>query len=147
MFVNKLKQRRAQAAKVPNDDVLQQHWKAGGCQLVVCADGCRRGCAVLADARALKGGARIRLHIVLLYLLSRWCSATGQPDPRLHSVGGKRLLDAALQGGFDSCQVAACGCSMAARKSSRRPPRCNIAAVLVARNALFEAWMTACRRS
>ena len=107
---------------VPNDIVLQQRWQADGWQLAVCAGGDWRGCAVLADARALKGGLAMgprwtptRLHIVLLCLLSRWHSATRQPDPKLHSVGGRRLLDAALELAFDGCHAAACGSSMSAR--------------------------------
>ena len=50
------KRRRAQAAMVPNDIVLQQRWQADGWQLAVCARGDWRGCAVLSEAGALKCG-------------------------------------------------------------------------------------------
>ena len=50
------KRRRAQAAMVPNDIVLQQRWQADGWQLAVCAGGDLRGCAVLSEAVALKCG-------------------------------------------------------------------------------------------
>ena len=72
--------------------------------------------------------APTRLHIVQLCLLSRWRSATRQPDPKLHSVGGRRLLDAALELAFDGWHAAACGSSMSARAQARAinpllPPR------------------------
>ena len=63
---------------------------------------------MLANAIALKGGLAsphpaTRPHIVLMCLLTRWPSATGQPDPRLHSVAGRWLSDAALDAVYDGC--------------------------------------------
>ena len=112
------KRRRAQAAMVPNDIVLQQRWQADGWQLAVCAGGDLRGCAVLSEAVALKCGLASPhppAHCAAVCLLTRWHSATRQPDPKLHSVGGRRLLDAALELALDGCHAAACGSSMSAR--------------------------------
>ena len=50
-------------------------------------------------------------------------ATTTQPTHRLLSVHGRRPLDAALEAVLDGCQAAACGSSVAAGRSSRRP-RC-----------------------
>ena len=49
-------------------------------------------------------------------------SSTAQPTHRLLSVHGRRPLHAALEAVLDGCQAAACGSSVAAGRSSRRPP-------------------------
>ena len=69
--------------------------------------------------------ARPRSRSVLLCVLAPCLSSVGQPDLRLHSVGGRRLPDAALEPTFDGCPAAARGSSMAARRSSRRRPWCH----------------------
>ena len=69
--------------------------------------------------------ARPRPRSVLLCVPAPCLSSTAQPDHRLHSVGGRRLSDAALEPTFDGCPAAASGSSMAARRSSRRRPRCH----------------------
>ena len=48
-------------------------------------------------------------------------ATTTQPTHRLLSVHGRRPLDAALEAVLDGCQAAACGSSVAAGRSSRRP--------------------------
>ena len=72
--------------------------------------------------------ARPRPRIMLLCVPAPWSSSTTQPDHRLHSVGGRRLPEAAMNHTLDCCRAAAGGCSMAARSSSRRGP-CGAAAV------------------
>ena len=69
--------------------------------------------------------ARPRRRSMLLCVPAPCLSSTAQPDHRLHSVGGRRLSDAALEPTFDGCPAAASGSSMAARRSSRRRPRCH----------------------
>ena len=49
-------------------------------------------------------------------------TTTTQPTHRLLSVDGRRPLDAALEAVLDGCQAAALGSSVAAGRSSRRPP-------------------------
>ena len=49
-------------------------------------------------------------------------ATTTQPTHRLLSVHGRRPLDAALEAVLHGCQAAACGSSVAAGRSSRRPP-------------------------
>ena len=49
-------------------------------------------------------------------------ASTTQPDIRLHYPSGRRPSDAALEPLFDGCQAAALGSSVAALRSSRRPP-------------------------
>ena len=49
-------------------------------------------------------------------------TTTTQPTHRLLSVDGRRPLDAALEAVLDGCQAAAPGSSVAAGRSSRRPP-------------------------
>ena len=63
-----------------------------------------------------------RARSVLLCVLTPWLSSMAQPDPRLHSLGGRWLSDAAFESTFNGCQAGACGCSMAEHRSSRRPP-------------------------
>ena len=48
-------------------------------------------------------------------------SSTAQPTHRLLSVHGRRPLEAALEAVLAGCQAAACGSSVAAGRSSRRP--------------------------
>ena len=69
--------------------------------------------------------ARPRRRSMLLCVPAPCLSSTAQPDHRLHSVGGRRLSDAALEPTFDGCPAAASGSSMAARRSSRRRPWCH----------------------
>ena len=93
---------------VPNDIVLQQRWQADGWQLAVCARGDLRGCAVLSEARALKCGLASPhppAHCAAVPALTVSLSDPRQPDPKLHSVGGRRLLDAALELAFDGCHA------------------------------------------
>ena len=61
---------------------------------------------MLTDAKALAGeltSPHPGPHIVLQCLLTQWPSATGQPDPRLHSVAGRWQSDAALEAVYDGC--------------------------------------------
>ena len=48
-------------------------------------------------------------------------ATTTQPTHRLLSVHGRRPLDAVLEAVLDGCQAAACGSSVPAGRSSRRP--------------------------
>ena len=66
--------------------------------------------------------ARPRSRSVLLCVPAPCLSSMAQPDLRLHSVGGRGLPEAALGPLFDGCQAAACGCSMAERRSSLALP-------------------------
>ena len=69
--------------------------------------------------------ARPRPHSVLLCVLTPWLSSMAQPDLRLLPVCGRRRSEAAMEAAFDSCQKAARGSSVAARRSSRRRPWCH----------------------
>ena len=51
--------------------------------------------------------ARPRPRSVLVCVLVPCLSSTTQPDLRLHSVGGRRLSEAALEPTLDSCPAAA----------------------------------------
>ena len=69
--------------------------------------------------------ARPRARSVLLCVLAPWLLSMAQPDLRLHPVRGRRLSEAAFEAAFDGCHLAALGRSLAARRSSRRPPWCH----------------------
>ena len=69
-----------------------------------------------------------------------------QPDLRLHTVGGRRLSEAALEPTLDSCPAAASGSSMAARRSSRRRPRCHRGVHQWPERAAFDVRTAVCRR-
>ena len=70
---------------------------------------------------------RVRLTLLggVVPLFSVGCGHESSEALRLHSVGGRRLPDAALEPTFDGCPAAARGSSMAARRSSRRRPWCH----------------------
>ena len=91
--------------------------------------------------------ARPRPRSVLLCVPAPCLSSTAQPDHRLHSVGGRRLSDAALGPTLDSCPAAACGSSMAARRSSRRRLWCHRGVCRCPERALFEVRTAVCHRS
>ena len=90
--------------------------------------------------------ARPRPRSVLLCVPAPCLSSTAQPDHRLHSVGGRRLSDAALGPTLDSCPAAACGSSMAARRSSRRRPWCHRGVRQWPERAAFDVRTAVCRR-
>ena len=111
-----------------NDDERKQQWyptttscssvgkrMAGSWLCALAATGAAALCSLRLGRCNVGSPAPTQLHIVQLCLLSRWRSATRQPDPKLHSVGGRRLLDAALELALDGCHAAACGSSMSAR--------------------------------
>ena len=111
-----------------NDDERKQQWypttsscssvgkRTAGSWLCALAATCAAAlCSLRLGLLNVGSPAPTRLLIVLLCLLTRWHSATRQPDPKLHSVGGRRLLDAALELAFDGCHAAACGSRMSAR--------------------------------
>ena len=91
--------------------------------------------------------ARPRPHSVLLCVLTPWLSSMAQPDLRLHPVCGRRLSDAAFEAAFDGCHLAALGRSLAARRSSRRPPWCHRGGRLHRRRATFEVRTAVDRRA
>ena len=91
--------------------------------------------------------ARPRPRSVLLCVPAPCLSSTAQPDHRLHSVGGRRLSDAALGPTLDSCPAAACGSSMAARRSSRRRPWCHRGVRQWPERAAFDVRTAVCRRA
>ena len=90
--------------------------------------------------------ARPRPHSVLLCVLTPWLSSMAQPDLRLHPVCGRRLSEAAFEAAFDGCHLAALGRSLAARRSSRRPPWCHRGGRLHRRRATFFEVRTAVDR-
>ena len=69
--------------------------------------------------------ARPRPHSVLLCVLMPWLSSMAQPDLRLHTVCDRRLSEAAVEDGFDSCRKAARDSSMGMLGRSRRRPWCH----------------------
>lgn len=91
--------------------------------------------------------ARPRPHSVLLCVLTPWLSSMAQPDLRLHPVCGRRLSEAAFEAAFDGCHLAALGRSLAARRSSRRPPWCHRGGRLHRRRAMFEVRTAVDRRA
>ena len=91
--------------------------------------------------------ARPRPHSVLLCVLTPWLSSMAQPDLRLHPVCGRRLSEAAFEAAFDGCHLAALGRSLAARRSSRRPPWCHRGGRLHRRRATFEVRTAVDRRA
>ena len=91
--------------------------------------------------------ARPRSRRVLLCVPAPCLSSMAQPDLRLHSVGGRSLPDAAWEPTFNGCPAAACGSSMAARRSSRRRLWCHRGVCRCPERALFEVRTAVCHRS
>ena len=90
--------------------------------------------------------ARPRARSVLLCVLAPWLLSMAQPDLRLHSVGGRKLSEATLEPTLDGCPAAASGSSMAARRSSRRRPRCHRGVHQWPERAAFDVRTAVCRR-
>ena len=128
---------------------LQQRRRADGSWLAARADNGWSGCGVLGTAKLtwVSLPARSRPHSVLLCVLTPCLSSMAQPDLRLHSVCGRGLSDAAFEAAFDGCYLAALGRSLAARRSSRRPPWCHRGGRLHWRRATFEVRTAVDRRA
>ena len=91
--------------------------------------------------------AHPRPRRVLLCVPAPCLSSMAQPDLRLHPVCGRRLSEAAFEAAFDGCHLAALGRSLAARRSSRRPPWCHRGGRLHRRRAMFEVRTAVDRRA
>ena len=128
---------------------LQQRRRAGGLWLAARADKGWSGCAVLGGKAHfwVSLPARPRPRSVLLCVPAPCLLSMAQPDLWLHPLCGRGLSDAAFEAAFDGCHLAALGRSLAARRSSRRPPWCHRGGRLHRRRATFEVRTAVDRRA